>query len=119
MKKTQESKRRHARRIYRLPSPMSRALNRTRKRRTLPKVSKSHPPLEVNPSASFSEPSWRHGIPDFLLVSEKGDDASVCDSQRFAEGRICTVIASGRYDRIVETTANSLHGTTEFIQGFE
>lgn len=39
--------------------------------------------LRANPStiqASFLEPSWRRGIPDFPPVSEKGADGSVCDS---------------------------------------
>lgn len=83
---SEKNRRNEKRHIYRLPSPMSRASNRMEERRTLPREYRLNlipVGLRANPSTiqpSFLEPSWRRGIPDFPPVSEKGDDASVCDS---------------------------------------
>lgn len=118
-----EQDKRHARRVYRLPrAPMSRALNRTRKRgRTLPPTEISF--LSRTESKSFCE-LFRALRGDaesliFRLFPKKVTTFSPA-TQRFAEGRICAVVASMLPMRQnCRDDDEFLHGTTEFIQGFE
>lgn len=106
--KNRRDKKRH---IYRLPSPMSRASNRTGERRRLPRApAESHSCWVA--SKSFYHPTE---FPRAFAASEslifrpflkKATTASVCDSVGFAGGRICTSRRAGATET-VETMIDS------------